>query len=166
MFDFLRRGKVHDDQHLYAVVSGNVISIEEVDDEVFSQKMMGDGIAIKPMSDLVVAPAKGELSMVFPSLHAFGIKLDNGIELLIHIGLDTVNLHGKGFSQLKRVGERVEAGTPIIKMNLNYIKESGYDPVTMMIVSKSNQHVIQMTKKGYVNGGVDAIAVLMKGDQL
>ena len=120
---------------LLAPVTGKSIPLSEVTDEVFAQKLAGDGIAIEPTGDTIVAPADGELTLVFKTLHAFALTLDNGAELLVHIGLETVSLNGEGFEQLAEQGTRVKAGTPIIKINRELIKSKGLPLTTPVLIT-------------------------------
>lgn len=131
MFDFLKK-KV--DTNIYAPVKGKCIDITEVDDPGFSSKVMGDGVAIIPEGDVISAPASGSISMIFETGHAFGILADNGAEILVHIGIDTVNMNGEGFTKLKASGDKVKKGDPIIKIDLEKIKAE-YDPATMVIMT-------------------------------
>lgn len=123
---------------LRACVSGQLIDMSEVKDDMFSQKMMGDGIAIEPSGDTVVAPADGEVTMIMEeSLHAIGLRFLNGAEVLIHIGIDTVKLNGKGFTALVKQGDKVKAGTPLIRFDQSVIKEAGYQTTVIMAVTNS-----------------------------
>ena len=152
--------------NIYAFATGDLKPIEEVNDDVFSQKMMGDGIAITPSSDFIVSPAAGEIVMIYSTLHAFGIRLDNGIEILVHLGLDTVAMNGEGFMKLSSVGKKVKAGTPIIKMDRNFFLDRGYDIDCMLIVVKNDKNIpISFTKTGYVNAGQDVIGEIGEQDE-
>ena len=123
---------------LSACVSGNLIDMSEVKDDMFSQKMMGDGIAIEPSGDTVVAPADAEVTMIMEeSLHAIGLRFMNGAEVLIHIGIDTVKLNGQGFTALVKPGDKVKAGTPLIKFDQSVIKSAGYQSTVIMAVTNS-----------------------------
>ncbi|MBR1695589.1 MAG: PTS glucose transporter subunit IIA, partial [Selenomonas sp.] len=123
---------------LSACVSGNLIDMSEVKDDMFSQKMMGDGVAIEPSGDTVVAPADAEVTMIMEeSLHAIGLRFMNGAEVLIHIGIDTVNLNGQGFTALVKPGDKVKAGTPLIKFDQSVIKAAGYQTTVIMAVTNS-----------------------------
>ena len=123
---------------LTACVSGQLIDMSEVKDDMFSQKMMGDGVAIEPSGDTVVAPADGEVTMIMEeSLHAIGLRFLNGAEVLIHIGIDTVKLNGKGFTALVKQGDKVKAGTPLIRFDQAVIKEAGYQTTVIMAVTNS-----------------------------
>lgn len=138
MFGFFKNRKnkeVTNDSKLLAAVSGKVLPLSEVPDPVFAQKMAGDGVAINPTGDVVVAPADGELSLVFNTKHAFAMTLDNGAELLVHIGVDTVSLEGQGFEQLAEAGTKVKAGTPIIKIDREFIKSKGLSLMTPVLIT-------------------------------
>lgn len=127
---------------LKAYLSGKVIPVTEVEDEVFSSKMMGDGIAIHPTSNVVVAPSDGIVTMVMlPSKHAVALKLNNDMEVLIHVGIDTVSMAGEGFEVFVKEGEKVKLGDPLIKFDEKLISESGFSNVTMMIVTNSDEFV-------------------------
>ena len=139
MFGFFKKKKVTEEKdntlRLVSAVSGKSIPLSEVPDEVFAQKMAGDGIAIDSTGDTVVAPADGELTLVFKTKHAFALTLDNGIELLVHIGIETVGLNGEGFEQLVEQGTKVKAGTPIIKFDREFIKSKGLSLITPILIT-------------------------------
>ena len=139
MFGFFKKKKVTEEKDnklkLVSAVSGKSIPLSEVPDEVFAQKMAGDGIAIDSTGDTVVAPADGELTLVFKTKHAFALTLDNGVELLVHIGIETVGLNGEGFEQLVEQGTKVKAGTPIIKFDREFIKNKGLSLITPILIT-------------------------------
>ena len=139
MFGFLKKKKSNDNLQnnlkLVSAVSGKAIPLSEVPDPVFAQKMAGDGIAIDTTGDTIVAPADGELTLVFNTKHAFALTLDNGIEILVHIGIETVSLNGEGFEQLAEQGTRVKAGTPIIKIDREFIKSKGLSLITPILIT-------------------------------
>jgi glucose-specific phosphotransferase system IIA component len=120
---------------LVAPVDGMVIDLSEVPDQVFAEKMAGDGVAIETTGDTIVAPADGKLSMIFKTNHAFGITLSNGAEILVHIGLDTVALEGAGFERLAEEGQNVKAGDPVIRVNREEIISKGYSLVTPVLIT-------------------------------
>ena len=124
-----------------ACVSGKLVDMTEVPDEMFSKKMMGDGVAIEPTTDTVVAPADAEVTMVMAeSNHAVGLRFDNGAELLIHIGLDTVNLQGKGFTCFVKQNDHVKAGDKLIQFDQKVIKDAGYNDIVMMAITNSAEY--------------------------
>jgi len=134
-------------------VDGQVIDISEVPDEVFSQKMVGDGVAVKPVGDIFCAPIDGVVSKIFSTNHAFSIKSDKDLEIMVHIGLETVALEGKGFERLINEGDRVKAGDPVIKADLSYIAEHAKDTITPVIVSdesdvKNIEKQLRIVKQG------------------
>ncbi len=116
-------------------VSGNVVDLTTIQDPVFSSLAMGKGIAIEPDSNVVVAPFNGVVESLFPTGHAIGLKSDNGAEVLIHIGIDTVKLEGKYFKPLVSQGETVEIGQPLIEFDREAIKQEGYDTVIPVVVT-------------------------------
>lgn len=116
-------------------LTGKVVDITNVPDQVFSQKMMGDGIAIEPTEGKVVSPVSGKIATVFPTKHAIGINADNGAEYLIHIGLDTVNLKGEGFETHVTEGQSVKAGDPLVTFDLDFIKANAPSTITPVIIT-------------------------------
>lgn len=122
---------------LAAPVAGKVVPLAKVEDEIFSSEMLGKGIAILPEENIVKSPVKGEIVTIFDTQHAIGLKTDDDVEVLIHIGIDTVNLKGQYFNALAKVGDRVEVGTPIMEVDFAAVKEAGYDIITPVIVTNS-----------------------------
>lgn len=121
---------------IYAPVKGEVLPISESADEVFASKAMGDGVAINPTEDMMYAPADGTISLVFPTGHAVGITLTNGIELLIHAGIDTVKMEGEGFKNYVAVGDTVKKGDKLLSFDRNLVVEKDYQTQTMLLVAK------------------------------
>lgn len=155
MFGLLKKkNKKAEELHVCSPADGKIIPLESVEDQVFSSKMLGDGFAVEPVSGEFAAPVSGVLENVFPTGHAFGIKSEDGKEVLIHIGLDTVSLDGKGFRVLKKEGQRVEKGDTVIEADLDSIKKAGYSPVTMVILVNDRykitdvQNLNSMVEKG------------------
>lgn len=128
---------IADVHELCAILSGQVISIEEVEDDVFSQKIMGDGIAFEPSDEIVLAPCDATISVVMDdSKHACGMTLSNGMEILIHIGINTVHMNGDGFEAFVKAGDKVKRGQPLIQFSKEKIAKSGYSDTTMLIVTE------------------------------
>ena len=144
--------------HILAPIDGTVVELESVPDEVFAQKMAGDGVAIDPSGAVAVAPIGGTLVKLFPGGHAFGIATDEGIELIVHIGLDTVELHGEGFENIATEGQKVQAGTPIVRFNRATIERTG-KAIISPVVSSGEGTVVQRAK-GTVRAGKDILFVL------
>lgn len=113
-----------------------MISPKEINDPMFAEEMMGQTIGFILSDGEVVAPAIGRLEVLFPTGHAFALRMNDGTRLLIHIGIDTVNLKGKGFKVLKKQGDRVKAGEIVVKVDLDTVKQAGYDATTMLIVTE------------------------------
>lgn len=130
MFNFFKK-----ETTLVAPISGKVVSITEVPDPVFAEKMTGDGIAIIPDGDFVVAPCDATVTFVFGTKHAVGLTTKDGLELLIHVGLDTVKLGGEGFEALVEVDQVVKAGTPLLKFDRVFIAEKGYPLISPFIIT-------------------------------
>ncbi|MCY6369123.1 PTS sugar transporter subunit IIA [Clostridium ganghwense] len=120
---------------LVAPVDGKVIDLSKVPDEVFSQRLVGDGVAIDSTGDTIVAPADGVLKMIFKTNHAFALVLENRAEILVHIGLDTVALNGYGFERIAEEGKRVKKGEPIIRINRQAIEEKGCSLITPVLIT-------------------------------
>lgn len=121
---------------IFAPIKGICRDITESSDEVFSSKVMGDGVIIEPTSSLVVAPCEGKLKMIFPTKHALGIIMENGTEILIHIGIDTVGLNGEGFTSLVQENEKITKGQPLIEIDQEFIKEKGYSLTTFVVLTE------------------------------
>ena len=124
---------------LYSPVTGKQVPLESVNDPVFSTKMMGDGIAISPIGDLIVSPCNGKIEMIANTKHAIGIITDTGVEILIHIGLNTVNLNGEGFRSLMTEGSKLKVGDPLIKLDLENLNFKEVDLTTLMIITNTNK---------------------------
>ena len=143
--------KLGADETFKSPVIGQMISLSDVEDDIFSSKVMGEGIAIIPSKGELYAPVDGEISLLFETNHALGMKTANGVEVLFHIGIDTVQLEGKFFKPLVKVGDQVKAGDLLIQFELEKIKEAGYDPVTLAVITNTDQYDIKVTQLKEVN---------------
>lgn len=141
-----------------APLDGTVVELEAVPDEVFAQKMAGDGVAIDPSGQIAVAPVKGDLVKLFPGGHAFGISTAGDVELIVHIGLDTVELQGEGFENIASEGQEVQAGTPIVRFDRATIERLG--KVILSPVVSSGAGTIVSRASGTVRAGRDVLFVL------
>lgn len=126
-------------------LKGEIIDLSAVNDQVFSQKMMGEGFAVIPNDGHLTSPIDGKVAMVFDTKHAIGLTTENGLEILIHIGIDTINLKGEMFDALVKTGDRVKKGQPLIDFNLTGIIEAGYDPTTMVIFTKPVKEMSELS---------------------
>ena len=143
MFKFFKRK--NETKKIIAPISGYISDISSVPDEVFSTGAMGSGIAINTNEkvDRVCAPISGEIIAIFPTGHAFGIRSSNGLEVLVHIGIDTVNAGGHGFNILNiKKGDRVKAGDPIIEVNFDKLKQKYELPVMVIITNTNGYNII------------------------
>jgi len=131
-------------EKLIPVMAGEVVSIDQVPDAVFSQKMLGDGFAVKPTNGTVVSPVDGTIVQIFPTNHAFGILTESGLEILVHIGIDTVELKGEGFKRLVEVDTKVKAGEPIVEVDLTFVGERAKSLITPVVIT-NKEKVKQMT---------------------
>nr|WP_246092829.1 PTS glucose transporter subunit IIA [Terrilactibacillus laevilacticus] len=124
-------------------LKGNLLNLEEVPDQVFSQKMMGEGFAIDPKNGIVISPINGKVTSVFPTKHAIGLLSDDGLEILIHIGIDTVNLKGEGFTVYVKEGEYITLGDILITFDLEGIKDKVPSVITPIIFTNlsENKHI-------------------------
>ena len=124
---------------VYSVIKGKFKSIESVADEMFSKKILGEGVAIEPSSNVIVSPCDGEIIMSFPTKHAIGIKTKYGNEILIHIGVDTVELNGRFFEQFVKQGDKVKTGDTLCVVNFSALKNRNY--ITDVIVISTNSKI-------------------------
>ncbi|MDX7993036.1 N-acetylglucosamine-specific PTS transporter subunit IIBC [Xenorhabdus littoralis] len=125
---------------LVAPVTGELVKLEDVPDEAFSSKLVGDGIAIKPTSDTVFSPISGTVVKVFDTNHAVCIEAENGVEVIVHIGIDTVSLNGKGFERLIEEGVKVKVGEPILKLDLDYLNAHAKSMISPIVISNIDDY--------------------------
>lgn len=137
MFNFLKNKQLT--TKLVAPVKGKLIPITSVKDDVFSQKMVGDGFAVIPTSDEVAAPASGIISSIFPTKHALGITTASGLEIMLHLGLDTVELNGSPFNITATAGQKVHAGDSLGTMSIKNILDNQFDPTVMVVVTNMDR---------------------------
>lgn len=148
-------------RRLTAPLSGYLLAIESVPDPVFAQKMVGDGISIDPTSTVLKAPCDGEVVQLHPSLHAITLKTADGLELLMHIGLDTVELRGEGFTPKVKLGDRVSAGDPLIEFDLDYVALHAKSLLTQIVVTNSDRVADFVFQSGVVESGQDILLELV-----
>lgn len=153
MFKFLKSKEVE----IISPITGKAVAITEVPDPVFAEKMIGDGVAIEPSEGQVVSPCKGKVVQIFPTNHAIGIETKQGFDLLIHLGIDTVELDGKGFERLVEEGQNVEVGTPLINMDLDVVAGEGKNTITPVIITTMDKIENIDITTGLVKAGKDAI---------
>jgi glucose-specific phosphotransferase system IIA component len=142
-----------------APVDGEIVPITDVSDPTFAQEMVGKGVAIVPSNGKFVAPCDGTLIALFPTGHAFCINTTDGAELLVHIGIDTVQLKGEHYTIIAKQGDEVKKGDPIVEVDLEGIKQAGYDIITPVIISNHSKFSGIEKKTGAVKAGEAAIVV-------
>lgn len=143
-------------------IKGETIKLEDIEDAAFATGVLGQGLAIKPTEGKVVAPVSGEVTTLFPSLHAIGITSEEGVEILIHVGLDTVQLEGKGFKAHVKQGDKIVKGQELVTFDIDFIQESGYSIVTPVVVTNYNDYFeIAATESKSLELGDKAITVII-----
>ncbi len=156
MFGFFNKKELE----TYAPIAGKIIDITEVPDQVFSSKMMGDGFAIEPETDVVVAPCDGTVALVAATKHAVAIE-SQGVQILIHIGLDTVDLQGQGFTAHVKENDMVKKGDPLITFDRDYIVAQEKPLTTMMVITNMDEKV-KIIKKNLVDNMGPILAIEIK----
>lgn len=145
---------------LYSPVAGTVIELEDVADGVFSSGMLGKGCAVLPSEGMVVAPCNGTITTVTDTKHAIGLTSDDGMEVLIHIGLDTVTMNGKGFQVFVKAGQQIKCGQELISFDRQAIADAGFKDTTMVVIANSdNYNEVNLIKKGMADAGEKLITV-------
>ncbi|MGL5346552.1 MAG: PTS sugar transporter subunit IIA [Peptostreptococcaceae bacterium] len=153
IFDIFKKKKetkVETKKGIVSPTNGEILEISQVPDEVFSQKMMGDGFAIKSTDGMIVSPVDGTIEMVFDTKHAVGLKSNDGLEILIHLGIDTVNLKGEGFEVFVAQGDKVSAGDKLIKMDVDFIQKNAKSDISPIIFTNLEENKTVKVKTGNV----------------
>ena len=144
MFNIFKKKKYVD---IYSPINGILLKIEDVPDPVFSRKMVGDGVALEPTEGIVYSLVNGTLIQLFPTKHALGIKTEEGLEILIHIGMDTVEMKGNGFESFVSEGEKVKIGNKLLKFDMELVKKE--HPLTSPIIITNMDIVDKIVKESY-----------------
>ena len=145
-----------------APISGQAVPLSEVSHPTFSEEILGKGAAIIPSSGKVVSPVDGTLELVFDTGHGASLHSDDGAEVLVHIGLDTVKLAGKHYTVHKKIGEKVKRGDLLIEFDLEAIRAEGYDPITPVIICNTEAYSSVTAQAGTVAAGEDTVLTLKK----
>ena len=154
MFGFNKKKNLF---NMFATQNGEAIELSKVPDEAFASKMLGDGIAIIPNDNNILSPVDGTIIQVTDTLHAYGIQTETGLDVLVHIGINTVELKGEGFKSLVKEGDKVKVGTPIATADLELIKEKGYETYTPIIITNVSDVENFSCNYGNVIAGKDVI---------
>lgn len=149
MFKLFKKKK----NEVYAPTNGQLKSIEKVNDQVFSTKLMGDGYAIEPADTTLFSPVNGEVLSIFPTKHAITFKTDKGTEVLLHIGLDTVELKGQGFSILVNEGDQVTTESKIAEVDFDFLKSEGKETDVIVVVTNLPEGKHLTINEGSINHG-------------
>ena len=161
IFDIFKKSKQEESKGIVSPTNGELLEITKVPDEVFSTKMMGDGFAIKSTDGIIVSPVDGKVGVIFETKHAVIIESKEGKEVLIHLGIDTVNLKGEGFEVFVNVGEEVKAGDKLVKMDLPFIEANAKSSISPVIFTnlESNESikVVEGPVKAFESGRVEIV---------
>jgi len=157
MFNLFKKRKSQE-VTVFAPLSGQVVAIGDVPDPAFA--LMGEGIAIKPEDGVVVAPVDGVVEMVFPTKHAVGIKTDNGLDLLIHIGINSVKMNGEGFTAHVNAGERVKVGQKLITFSLSLLEQKATSVCTPVIVTNPDRFRLEPAGVSSAHAGSTPVLVV------
>ena len=159
MFEFKKRQK---EMAVYSPMDGISIKLSDVPDEAFSERILGDGAAVIPKNGNVYSPVDGEIIDITDSKHAFCITTNEGTELLLHIGIDTVNLKGEGFNLKIVSGDKVKAGSKIAEIDLEFLKKNNIRLETPVILTEAENYKITQVHEGEVTGGRDVLFLYKK----
>ncbi|MEY8443036.1 PTS glucose transporter subunit IIA [Lactococcus ileimucosae] len=152
MLGFGKKKSLSDDTGLYAPLSGTVIDLEQVADPVFSKKVMGDGYAIEPTSNQIVSPVAGEITLV--QGHALGFKRADGLEVLLHLGIDTVSLNGQPFHIKAKLGDKVEGGDKLGRVDWQQVEAAGLPLTSMILITNTSEKLDSLSiEKGKAQAG-------------
>nr|WP_297279507.1 PTS glucose transporter subunit IIA [uncultured Butyricicoccus sp.] len=145
---------------LKAFATGKVIALKDVKDEMFSAGLMGPGIAIESDDGKYYSPVNGMITMLFPTKHALGLKSEDGQELLLHIGIDTVALKGEGFTAFVQDGQKVSAGDPLLSADLDFLRSKGLETTAILCITEPKEPQISFTAQDSVQAVQDNIATI------
>ncbi len=148
---------------LASPLTGNILPLEEIEDEAFSTGALGQGVAIDPLEGVLYAPADGELTTLFPTGHAIGLTTSDGIEVLIHLGMNTVELKGEGFEVLTQQGAQVKKGDLLVKFDIGKIKAAGYSIITPIVITNTNNYAkIMVIDQQKIAHGEELLTIISK----
>jgi len=155
MFGFFKKKQVE----IVSPVDGSLVELEDINDQVFSKKLVGDGVAIVPSSRTITSPIDGVVTRIFPTKHAFMITSPSGIEVMVHVGLDTVDLNGEGFICLVKEGDTVSQACPILEVDFEFLKSKNKDIVIPIIVTSDKEITLEKSKIGTIREGESLVKV-------
>ncbi|WP_233774957.1 PTS glucose transporter subunit IIA [Haemophilus influenzae] len=147
---------------IYAPISGEIVNIEDVPDVVFSEKIVGDGVAVCPIGNKIVAPVDGVIGKIFETNHAFSMESKEGVELFVHFGIDTVELKGEGFTRIAQEGQSVKRGDTVIEFDLALLESKAKSVLTPIVISNMDEISCIVKKSGEVVAGESVVLALKK----
>lgn len=147
---------------IYAPISGEIVNIEDVPDVVFSEKIVGDGVAVRPIGNKIVAPVDGVIGKIFETNHAFSMESKEGVELFVHFGIDTVDLKGEGFTRIAQEGQSVKRGDTVIEFDLALLESKAKSVLTPIVISNMDEISCIVKKSGEVVAGESVVLALKK----
>lgn len=147
---------------IYAPISGEIVNIEDVPDVVFSEKIVGDGVAVRPIGNKIVAPVDGVIGKIFETNHAFSMESKEGIELFVHFGIDTVELKGEGFTRIAQEGQSIKRGDTVIEFDLPLLESKAKSVLTPIVISNMDEISCIVKKSGEVVAGESVVLALKK----
>lgn len=163
LFDFFKKKKdVEEYFEIYSPLNGTIIPIEEIPDEAFAEKIIGDGVGLIPTGDTIYAPCDADDISIFDTNHAISFETSNGLELIVHFGIDTVKLDGKGFERLVEDGQSVKKGDALVKFDLEYIKAHAKSHKTPVIISNMDVVAELVKSTGQISAGDVLLKVKVK----
>ncbi|WP_105900293.1 PTS glucose transporter subunit IIA, partial [Haemophilus influenzae] len=145
---------------IYAPISGEIVNIEDVPDVVFSEKIVGDGIAVRPIGNKIVAPVDGVIGKIFETNHAFSMESKEGVELFVHFGIDTVELKGEGFTRIAQEGQSIKRGDTVIEFDLPLLESKAKSVLTPIVISNMDEISCIVKKSGEVVAGESVVLAL------
>ena len=147
---------------IYAPISGEIVNIEDVPDVVFSEKIVGDGVAVRPIGNKIVAPVDGVIGKIFETNHAFSMESKEGVELFVHFGIDTVELKGEGFTRIAQEGQSIKRGDTVIEFDLPLLESKAKSVLTPIVISNMDEISCIVKKSGEVVAGESVVLALKK----
>lgn len=161
---FFKKNKAKSNVIISSPLNAKIIPLEDVPDPVFSQKMMGDGFAFIPNNGKVLAPIDGTVTQVFPTKHAIGMETKEGVEILLHLGLDTVELNGEGFEITVKAGDKIHTNDSLGTFDLAYLKEKGKETTTVLVFTNFDEKISELKRydSDEVNAGAQIGELVLK----
>ncbi|HHF4705339.1 TPA: PTS glucose transporter subunit IIA [Haemophilus influenzae] len=147
---------------IYAPIFGEIVNIEDVPDVVFSEKIVGDGVAVRPIGNKIVAPVDGVIGKIFETNHAFSMESKEGVELFVHFGIDTVELKGEGFTRIAQEGQSIKRGDTVIEFDLPLLESKAKSVLTPIVISNMDEISCIVKKSGEVVAGESVVLALKK----